>query len=141
MDKFDDTIKQSKPQYEPRGTFVEDTMQQINAKPKRSNRRFAIWTSMAGAVAVLAIVFVASPLWKNVTHNSKNNTQTTAANTAQTSNTPGGNSGSLPAGTDDASLASDLASIQSSQNQENTDQSSATNTLNDSSQQVAIPTN
>lgn len=138
MDKFEENIKDSKASYQPRSDFVERTMQRIETPVRPRRRTLPIWITAGSALALLAIVFLAVPTLRNAATNtpaSPTSSQTATKNGSSTSQ-----STSLPAGTDDTSLASDLGSIQSSLNQEQHDQSSATSTLNDSAQQIAIPT-
>jgi hypothetical protein len=142
MDKFDETIKNARETHEPSEHFVEDTMQHVmNQQPPEhtKSRGFRLWVPIAaGAVIVIALVFVLLPSGKSKAPGSSG-----ATNVATTGGTPtiSSASGALPSGTSNADLASDLSSVQSSMNQEGTDQNSANSALNDQSQEITVPTN
>lgn len=143
MDKFDEQLKASKQTYEPKSGFVDATMQRIEGM--RHHRRWSVkvWAPAAVGLAVIA-VFVVLPLGGH-TFTSKNNANTTATTTqtAPSSNATqnsAATNGSASTGTDNASLNSDLNSIQSSMNQESSDQNSSNTALNDSQQEVNVPT-
>lgn len=76
------------------------------------------------------------PVVKTKTVKTVGNLPSTAANS-----TSGSSTTTLPAGTDSSSLNNDLNSINSSLNQESSDQGLANNALNDSSQEITVPTN
>lgn len=99
--------------------------------------------ALAAILIVLALILVMpsskhTPLSSNTSSGKSSNlSKIPSANSATTSN----NSSLLSPGIDNNSLSSDLSNINTSMNQENTDQNSTTNALNDSSQQISVPTN
>jgi hypothetical protein len=145
MDKFDQTIKDAQEAHEPSEHFVDDTMKQVmeqktvGSEKKRVN--FRLWVPIAaGVVIVLALVFVLLPSAK--TNAPGSSSKTNVATTGMTSGTSGekAESATIPSGTSNADLASDLSNVQGAINQENTDQSSANSALNDQSQEITVPT-
>lgn len=131
MDKFDEIIKHARADIAPSARFVDDTMHKImrEAPSAKRNRGFMHWLPLAaGAAAVIAVVFAFS------LHGGKQAPSTGTSTLATTS--PG-----IAAGSDNASLAGDLSSVQSSLNQESTDQNSANQAINDQQQEIAVPTN
>lgn len=137
MDKFDEMMKQAKTTYEPSSNFVEETMQQLPTKQQPIKHRLRLWLVAGGAtLALMALLFVVLPTMIHPT-TQRASQASSVASTGQST----GTTATLPAGTNNTNLASDLSSITASESQENTDQSSATTALNDSSQQIAVPTN
>lgn len=132
MDEFDTSIQQAKQVYEPKKQFVEETMQKILSKQPRKQWSVKTWIPvLAGGLAVLALVFIALPTsHRHTAVSTKKSTPSTSTqpNTSQT------------ASTNDAGLASDLNDIASSMSQENNDQNEANTALNDSAQQITVPT-
>jgi negative regulator of sigma E activity len=151
MDEFDKSIKESNNAIEPSANFVDHTMDKVAELPKiRSGWGFKAWGSVVGGlVAVLAVVFVIVPLTQN--SSTKTDLESNVSSAKGVASNPAKQAPSTtatskaspapPAGTDDASLSSDLNSVSSSINQENADQSAANNAINDSSQEIAVPTN
>lgn len=131
MDKFDQQIAKAKPPYEPKTNFVEDTMNQLPSQKRHRRWSMKFWapavTGMA-ALAVIAFIIWPKPSVHTPTANQNSSTQTSA-------NAP------LTTGNDDASLSSDLNSIQSSLDQSAKDQTSAESAYNDNQNQIIVPTN
>jgi len=144
MDKFDQIIKNSKKEITPSTKFVDSTMEKIK---KRGSHRFwnfrFVAPAIAGGIAILAIVFFATPLSSNLRSDAnKSGAKTNSTSSiAQSTTSPATSAPTVPAGTDNATLDSYVSSISSSINQENSDQSAANTTLNDISQEITIPTN
>lgn len=148
MDEFDSKIRNTVDKYEPNTNFVGDTMDTINnteqqpiapiepievqKQPFWKSRGFKIFAPSVTGLAALAIIAVI--LWP---HGSNQSTTTPAAPSTQASTQT---TATNPNDVADTSLDSDLSAIQSSMNQTSSDQSSADNSLNDSSQQIAVPT-
>lgn len=133
MDEFDRQIVNAKQPYEPKPNFVEGTMNQL--KNQTPHRRWSIkfWApALAGVAALAVIAFIIFPKPTNPTG--------VAGMTNQGGTSQASQSTSLPAGSDNASLDSDLSSIQSSMNQTGNDQSGAENAINDNQQQISVPT-
>jgi hypothetical protein len=137
MDKFDQSIRQAKQTYEPDNKFVEATMKQIVTKQPHKLWNMKLWApALAGSLIVIVLVFIALPIGN---HKSALKNDNPVA--SQSANTPASQTATQPAtGTDNAGLASDLSDIDSSMNQENNDQNSANSALNDSAQQISVPT-
>lgn len=135
MDKFDCAVKNAQQEYKPSDNFVETVMQQINAQNPKHRRSFKLWSVMlAGGLAAVVIIFLVAPFGYNkLTNNTASNSPGQSSQAASSS--------SLPAGISNAGLTGDLNSINSSMSQENADQNAANTTLNDQSQEIAIPTN
>lgn len=129
MDKLDESIKRAKQTVEPSADFIDLTMQRIvGLKPKR-NWSAKLWAPLlAGGLVAAALVFFILP--------SSNITKNNAPSSDMTSQT----ATALPAGTDNASLSSDLNMISNQINQENADQKDANAAINDSSQVITVPT-
>ena len=75
---------------------------------------------------------------KNNSNKSLNSATSASQNTPATSSTA---STQLPSGSDNQSLQSDLSSIDTSQNQAASDNSSAGTALNDQQNEISVPTN
>jgi hypothetical protein len=155
MDKFDKVIQNAKALPEPSERFVETTMQEIKSRQPRRRWQIKIWAPiLAGGFAVIALIFVALPSSNHnvniTTTASKTNSTPTATQskpstaTKPTTTTNSGTSaaanGSPSAGTDNASLESQLNSVNGEMNQENSDQGDANSALNDSQQEITVPT-
>ena len=142
MDKFDQLIKESEKKYEPKSNFVEDTMSKISNKKPKKRFNFKIWSSvLAGGLAVIAVLFIALPHSSSPT--TANNASATTTNKSQgvtQTTSPQASTATPAAGTDNTSLNNDLNSVQSSINQENSDQNNANTMLNDSQNQISVPT-
>jgi hypothetical protein len=140
MDEFDELIKTVKQEHEPSNTFVEATMKQLGNQKSHKRWNFKLWApALAGVAVVIAIVFIALPgtTTKNPT-SSLVNGPNTASNA---SSSPKTTAVAAPApGADNAALNNDLASITSAINQENSDQGSANSAINDSQQEITVPT-
>jgi hypothetical protein len=141
MDKFDDLIKNAKKLYEPRKDFVDTSMEKINNQHSKRHFRIKLWAPvLAGGLAVIALLFIVLPLGNNNSPSKEKLSSKTSSVPTQavaSSNT----NGSVAAGTDNASLTSDLNSINGSIGQENSDQGKANSALNDQSQEITVPTN
>jgi hypothetical protein len=139
MDKFDQTIKSARDTHEPSEHFVAGTMGEImhqKPEPEKKSRGVRFWVPVgAGAAIVILLVFVLLPSGKSSAPGSTSKPANVATTNGQTE------SGSIPAGTDNASLASDLTNVQGAINQEGVDQNNANTALNDQSQEIAVPTN
>jgi hypothetical protein len=144
MDRFEESIKGAQENYEVQGDFVEDTMGRIVKRQPKRRFSIRIWApALAAAVVVVVILIIALP-----GGGSKQAANSAALKTASKINTqqPAKQStastvaSATPSGTDNASLENDINSVQSSMNQENTDQNSANSTINDSQQEIAVPT-
>jgi hypothetical protein len=132
MDKFDQTTKQAKQDHEPNNNFVEETMQQISGGPSHKHWSIKFWApALTGAVALIAIISV---VLLGSSHSKMSTTSQPSTTVAQAKQQP------ATSGSDNASLTSDLNGINNSQSQENNDQNSANSALNDSSQQISVPT-
>lgn len=131
MDKFDQQISKAKPPFEPKTNFVEDTMNQLPNQKPHHRWSMKIWApAITGVVAVAIIAFV---VWPRPSAN--------APATNQNSSSQPSASAPLTTGTDNASLSSDLNSIQSSLDQSAKDQTGAEGAVNDNQNQIAVPTN
>ena len=119
----------------------------VNQQPETEKKRRGIrfWVPLAaGAAIVIALVFVLLPSGKSSTPGSTSksaNVATTSGGTSTSTTNSQAESGSIPAGTDNASLASDLSDVQGAMNQEGADQNNANSALNDQSQEITVPTN
>lgn len=127
MEKFDTTIQQAQEEYHPRADFVDRTMRQL--RPRRRAGAKLWGTLVASGLAVAAAALIVLP---HLGGGSPALPTTTAPSPAA-SQPP-------TAATDNASLTSDLAGISRAMNTANGDQVSADNALNDSQQQITIPT-
>jgi hypothetical protein len=140
MDKFDQIIKNARETYEPNEHFVEDTMEEVTQQQpeQKKSRGIRFWIPIAaGAAVVIVLVFVLLPGGKAKAPGSVG-TSNVATTRAATGSQP--EPTTVPAGTSNADLVSDFASVQSAMNQENTDQNSANSALNDQSQEITVPT-
>jgi hypothetical protein len=136
MDKFDESIKNSQQTIEPKPDFVDQTMNRINKKSVSKGFRYKLWLPIAAGVAVvLLIIFIALPSSTNDA--SLNKANSVANSTPQTEKV----ATAVAPGSDNASLQNDLNGVQTAFNQESADQNGANSTLNDSQQEIAIPTN
>jgi hypothetical protein len=134
MDKFEQHIKSAQHIHQPTNNFVDKTMGKLD--DSRPKKRFSLKTwgpIFVGSVAVLAIIFFILPF------GAKKTTSVTLTQSSKPSKVVA-DTGTPSAGTDDASLASDISSINSSIGQENTDQVSANSALNDQAQEIVVPT-
>lgn len=141
MDKFDELIRNSMDKKEPSKNFVEDTMRQIHASHSKRLLSWKLWLpALTGALALLAVLVVLPLSTRDASsktatmHNSSSIPAKGAASGHQEQ------VAAIPAGTDNATLSSDLSSLGSNIYQESADQNSANSNLNDSQQQIAIPT-
>lgn len=125
MEKFDNAIKDAKNDYQPRADFVDTTMRRI-APPRRSHMK--LWGMLL--TGGLALAFVVLPHGGG---GASTGSLTTSSGQPITSD-------QTSTATDNATLTSDLNSIQNAMNTASTDQNSADAALNDSQQQVTIPT-
>jgi len=133
MDKLDKSIKNAKQTYEPREDFVAVTMQRITGTKRKSRLGLKFWVPMlAGSLAVLILVFTALP-------NSGRNSSKSGGGVSQTS-TPSQTASTTPSGTGNTDLTNDLNAIDGQMNQEKSDQNNANSALNDSSQEITVPT-
>jgi len=139
MEEFDQKIKDAKKELEPRKDFVEMTMQRVQATKPKKTWRMRFWLPLTGAAT--AVVIVAILLVPTFTHSNGVVNSTTGSASKSVNSTPSTSSTtpSVPAGTDNASLDSDMDGINSSMNQDSNDQSSADSAVNDSSQEITIP--
>lgn len=143
--KFDQSIKEAQETYEPKPDFVANTINQLPSNIPKKHWGIKLWApALVGTLAVLAIIFVAVPIGDHKTA-SKSTLLTTSTKTpasATTSSTSNNTTvaSATPASTDNTSLQNDINGVQSSINQENTDQASATSTINDSQQEITVPT-
>jgi len=141
MDKIDQQIKESAQIYEPKQEFVETTMQKVEAVgvPKKRWLNWKVLTPTAGAVAVMVVaVFVFAPHFNGSTANTTptGSIKTSANMQSQTAvNAP-----IDPTNTTDTALDGDLGSIQASLTESSSDQNTANSSINDSQQQISIPT-
>jgi negative regulator of sigma E activity len=139
MDNFDQHITDAKKEYEPRKDFVDMTMQQVRQTQPKKKWGMRLWvpTAAVGAAVVIAAILFIPTLNHSNTASTKVATPTTstANQTAPTTST----TPAVPAGTDNASLDSDMNGVNSSMSQESSDQTSADSAVNDSSQEVTVP--
>lgn len=143
MDKFDQSIKNSTNPVEPTNEFVDKTMSEITKGCSKKSWNVKIWAPvLVGSLAVIVVLFVAL---KPSTKTPINNTSTLTSSAQQPATTTTQSATATPAtpaaSTDNASLSSDLGSVQSSINQEAADQSNANSALNDSQPALASYTN
>lgn len=140
MDKFDEVIKNTKQTPEPTSNFVEATMQQVEDRQPRKRRNLKIWVpAIAGGLVVIALLLVVIPTGHVAAPKAVTSGNTSATTPAKQGSTTG--STATPAvGTDNASLDNDLTGIKNSTNQENADQGSANSAVNDSQNEIAVPT-
>lgn len=133
MDEFDKQIARAKQSYEPKPNFVENTMDQLEHQKPHRRWSMKVWVpTLAGAVAVVAIVFIA---WPKPTNTDNSSTGPSKSSTSQTSQTTPSS-----VANDNASLDSDINSIQSSLNQSTSDQNEAEKAVNDNQSQITVPT-
>ncbi len=103
-----------------------------------------LWGGLAAAlIIVIAATFLLMPHSSRLSSTGKASINVSLPLIARETSSPKTYNieNSLSSGTDNTSLNSDLSNISSSMNQENNDKTSASNSLNDSQQQIAIPTN
>jgi hypothetical protein len=153
MDRFDELIKTSYKDKQPSDNFVDTTMQKIEVLQTRKNFKWRLWKPALGsAIAVIALVVIILP--KGTTNLSSESAashstpKTAVASNSQVSAQSASSGGGSPSkaqpvssGTDNASLESDVNSISNSFNQEANDQNAANTALNDTQQEINIPTN
>jgi cytoskeletal protein RodZ len=143
MDKFEQSIREARRNHEPAHDFVNSTMQLLQTKHSRKRWSLRLLVPIvAGAVVIVIVlvVFVIRP--GSVGNNSKSQSSNQfAQNSGQSQDSDSPSNGqSSAADTSNSSLRNELNGIQSTINQENTDQSSANSSLNDSQNQITIPT-
>lgn len=128
MEKFDKTIEQAKTTYQPRADFVDATMRKI--QPRRRSH-LKLWSILlTSGLALAGLAFIVLPRFSP----SVPTGSTTPPSSQQTlADQPSG-------ATDNATLTNDLNGIQNSMNTASSDQNSSDAALNDSQQQVTIPT-
>lgn len=141
MEKIDQHIKESAQAHEPNPQFVADTMQKIEAvgTPKKHWLNWKVLAPAAGGVAIVVLAVVTlAPHFTGTTANTAptGNVKTKADLKAQTAvNAP-----IDPANTTDTALDNDLSSVQASLSQSASDQGVADSSIDDSQQQISIPT-
>jgi hypothetical protein len=142
MDKFDQTIKNAHEAYEPKEQFVDNTMHEVMDQQmgsKKEWRGFRLWAPVAaGTVVVIALVFVLLP-GSTAPSTAKNGATNNTGKTTASANEQA-ESDTVPSGSGNASLASDLSSVQGAMSQEGADQNSANSALNDQQQEITVPT-
>lgn len=137
MDDFDKIIQNAAQTHQASVTFVEETMQQISSKPVKSKRGLKLWLPvLVGGMAVVVVVFIAVP-FKN--HFSGSTDDTSRVTTSQSTTNKSSTQPAASAGTDDTTLNSDLSGISTAMNQETSDQDTANGALNDSAEQITVP--
>ncbi len=136
MDEFDDMIRKAKTGVTPREDFVGTTMKKVSTitPRKKWGMKILIPSAATGLIVIAALLFVPQVFQQSAS----------TANTNATPPTYGQQQAAIPPVTpptsiDNSSLQADLNSIGGSMNQESTDQNSATSSLNDSSQQINVP--
>jgi hypothetical protein len=140
MDKFDDIINQSKPTIEINQKFTDNTMNKINAKPKKG-WRLKRWAPLGGgALALLLIIFLLFPSAANKPMSEQSAADHSSSTTNRLGSANPSSQAALSSADSDASLTADINSVTSSINQENGDQMTASSAINDSSQVIAVPT-
>jgi hypothetical protein len=134
MEKFDEIIRDAKQEYNPKKNITENIMKEISTrkKPRKSLATKILGSSLAGGVVVALFIILALP----VLNNRSNTTPSSPVSQPKTSSSQ---SVTPPAGTDDTSLNNDLDGINSSMNQESSDQGNADSSINDSSQEITVP--
>ena len=141
MEKIDQHIKESAQAHEPNPRFVADTMQKIEAAgaPRKRWLNWKVLAPAAGGVAVVAMaVMILAPHFNGTAANTTpaGNVKTKTDLQSQTAvNAP-----IDPANTTDTALDNDLGSVQASLSQSASDQGAADTSINDSQQQISIPT-
>jgi hypothetical protein len=134
MDKFDQTIKNAKQSIEPSTNFVDTTIGKIDHQQPNKSWNFRLWAPVVGGLAVVVIVFAVLTSGSNTSSSKISSSKTPKTTSTQVA------SATPVAGTDNSSLDNYLAGIQGSMNQENTDQNSANQNVNDSQQEITVPT-
>jgi hypothetical protein len=136
MNKFDEHIKGAEDAYVPQPTFVDDTMKRIADKKPRRRFGFKGWAmAFAGTIAVVSIAFIAVPKSDHTIADSvSKQSGSHKVAEARTAESPT----AISDGSDDASIARDLADVQGSLSQSGNDQAGADGSLDD--QQIQIPT-
>ncbi len=139
MDKLDQNIENAKQTHAPSPEFVPSTMNQVEAAgmPKKRRLGWKLWAPIGG-IAVIALVATVLLLPHGTTPTTNNSS--TAPTTNTTANTQSTGTPINPNDTTDAALTSDLNSINASMNQTSNDQSAADSSINDSQQQITVPT-
>jgi uncharacterized membrane protein len=130
MNNFEQSIKDAQDTHQPSPDFINRTMQQISEQQPKARKRWTIklWIpALAGGLAIIAVIFFAFPSPATAP-------KAPVIHVANTSTVP------IAAGTDNASLESDLNSVQGSMSQENTDQNSANTAINDNLYEISVPT-
>lgn len=140
MDKFEQNIKDSKLNIEPSSNFVDSTMNRIMAQRTKKFWIFRGWpTILVGALTVLVVVFFTFSPTSKLSTTYKNSSPSKSATKVAVQSTNEASSTPAP-GTDNSSLNSDMNSVASSMNQESADQGSANSAMNDSQQEIVVPT-
>jgi len=142
MEKLDQTIKDTSGDYEPKKQFGDEAMQAVmneQTDPRKKRHGFRLWIP-AAAVAMIAavLIFVLLPNDTKSKSPSVKSGDKVAANNA--SKTGSAESDTIPAGSSNASLASDLSDVQGAMKQEGSDQSTASAALNDQQHEITVPT-
>lgn len=139
MDKLDQNIENAKQTHTPSPEFVPSTMNRVESvgAPKKRRLGWKLWAPIGG-IAVIALVATVLLLPHGTTPTTNNSSTTPTTNT--TANTQSTGAPINPNDTTDAALTSDLNSINASMNQASNDQSAADSSINDSQQQITVPT-
>ena len=106
------------------------------AAPVKKSTNWKLLSLIIASIVLIALIayFALPMIFKKSSGTADGSATTPTSSTTSTSDT--GSSA-----TDDQSLQNDLNNAQTSQTQETTDQTSTDSALNDSSQQVTVPTN
>jgi hypothetical protein len=137
MDKFDQIIKNAKRNVEPSTDFVDATMTKITNHRVKKHWAIKLWAPiLVGGLAAVVLLFVTlSP--GSTTYSFKTSPSKTKNSSGTSSQVA---SATEAAGTDNAALDSYLSGVQGSMNQENSDQNDANSYINDSQQEITVPT-
>jgi hypothetical protein len=131
MDEFDKKIQNAKQTYEPKSNFAENSVEKLPIEQPKNHFNWKIWApATAGVVAIVVVVFIVLP--KPIPNNTNDISNKTDGSSSQ--------SIAPTAGTDDTSLQNDLNSAQASVDQTSNEQDNADSAVNDSSQQITVPT-
>ncbi len=134
MEKFEQVIKEAQEPITPSNTFVEETMQRITEKPNRHHWGLKLWLPVTASALAVAAVFVFHTPSSTSTPVRQLSSPTGPSQAAQAATT-------MASGTDNASLASDLATISDEINQGDSNLANANNAVNNQPQSITIPTN
>ena len=141
MDKIDQSIKEARQMHEPNAEFISSTMQKVEAigVPKRQWYSWKVLAPVAGVAGVVLVgIVMFTPHFGGATANTTTSGNTHAGTDIQSQTAV--NAPIDPANTTDAALDGDLSSVQASLAQSSSDQSAADASVNDSQQQISIPT-